>query len=306
MSVDNAEGEQLELPNIDDLVDRMMAQEDEEGSEEASPAEAPAAEAAPPPEAPPAAEPPPPPTPPQPDPREARGLAMIAEREKELRGQMEAFQAERQQFQADLERFRAFQTKLMRDDALGALRDMNIDFNGLSKAVVNGTGVNPTSQLEEQLLEKLQETERRLAERQTAMEQRERQMQMQMFRADTAALISSQSEILKGLGDEAVDLVAQRYEALAQAQIHQGQQVNLPPTQDVIRQIDGELRQLAQRLLPYASVQQPPSPTAPPQDDPPTLSNSHAATAPTRKPEIDTDQYDLGDDRIEAIARKYG
>lgn len=297
------------VPTIEELVATMS--EPEEGADPA-PAEAahePAPVAAAP--APAEGEPIPPQEPaaaPE-DPREARGLQMLAQREQELRAAQDAFRAEQEAIQADLDAFRNFQRKLQRDDALGALEDMGIKFDALSQSVLDGRGVNPVSQVEEQVTAKLTEAETRMQAQIDEMNRLRYERDMAEFRSGASAHISSSEDRLlaDGFQDEATELVRGRYEALAEAQRHRGETVSLPPIEDVVRDLEKETLEFISRFKDNPRVRELFKQPARPQDAAPTLRNSHVASAPTRTTETDTDLFDPGDPRLfEALAKKHG
>ena len=123
-----------DLPSIDDLVASMSNPEDTPPPE---PAPEPGAAPEPP------AEPPSAPLEPVQDPREARGLEMLAERERALRAEQEAWRQEREADLEALQKFNEHKTLLERGDALKALELLGYDFDQVSAAALEGSRCEP-------------------------------------------------------------------------------------------------------------------------------------------------------------------
>lgn len=283
---------------------------------EAQAADAPPADAVPP--VPEATTPPAPPAVPEPavDEQTAQRFEMLAAQQRELRTQQEAFRAERETAQTaaaatqeELAAFQAFRTKLSREDALGALADMGISFDDLSRAALDGKGVNPTSALEEQMTTRLQTLESQMKTRVDQLEAVEQRRLEEAAFADISTSIREHSPLVAALGPAGVNAVWQRYQAIAASQQHLGESLQLPDYQTVIREVEEAARLQATPLLPFlsAAAAQPPSPNAPAAPASPTLSNDMAASVPTRT--LAPNDTDLIDDplaRLDAIAAKYG
>lgn len=243
-----------------------------------------------------------------PDAARERNLAILADRQRAIRAEQEtlaaeraAFQAERQQTEQDLARWRSFQTKLQRNDALGALSDMGVRLDDLNRAVLEGRGVNPTSQLEESINGRLQETERRLEQRLDALQKAEHARLERAFFDETRAEIARTSPVLAAMGETGIQAVYQRFQHHA----HQGEQ--LPSYEDVIRAVEREALDFVRPLLRTETVRG----LLPhqPMDASPTLSNQQAAAAPTRtqEPPLPSylDPHDGNDEYLDALVRKY-
>lgn len=293
-------------PSSDDAIDALVAkfagasQEAQEAPQEPEPA---AAAPEPPPEPPKAPEPA---QAPAPSPQE-RNLAILADRQRAIRAEQEALAAERAALKAereavekDLARWRGFETKLMRGDALGALTDIGVRLDDVNRAVLEGRGVNPTSQLEASLQGKIQETERRLAQRLDDLQRAEHARLERAFFDETRHEIASRSPFLAAMGDTAVQAIYQRFQQHA----HQGEQ--LPSYADVIRAVEEEALEFIRPLLDTETVRG----LLPrqPRDASPTLSNKQAAAAPPRNqedPPTYTSPYDDNESYIDALVRKH-
>lgn len=303
-------------PGADDAIDALLAKFAPDAAGEETPAEAPSspqepAEAAPapqvPPPAPAAAQASQEPAAATPGPQE-RNLAILAERQRAIRAEQEslaaeraALKAERESVERDLAKWRAVEAKLMRQDALGALSDMGVKLDDLNRAVLEGRGVNPTSQLEATLQSKLQETEARLAQRLDGLQKAEHARLERAFQAEVRAELSARSPLLAAMGDTAVAAIYQRFQEHA----HRGEQ--LPSYEDAIRDVEREALDFIRPLLETETVRG----LIPrqPKDASPTLSNQQAAAAPTRTQQDPLPSYysphDDNDAYIDALMRKH-
>ena len=315
---------QIEETSPDDAIDAIVArhaaetapngsQEAAEAPDDAQPQDEPPAASQPetsaetPPPAPAAA----PPPAPAPEPSaQGRNLAILAERQRAIGAERErlqqeraAFAAERESLERDLNQFRAFRTKLERQDALGALKEVGVDLNALNRAALEGRGTNPTSQLEEQMTQRLTETERRLQERLDALQRAEHQRLERAFFDEARGEAARVSPLVASMGDTGLQAIYARYQAHAHA--HQGEQ--LPSYEDVIREVEREALDFIRPLLETETVRG----LIPrqPQDASPTLSNRQAAAAPTRTQEPEPpsyfDPYDDNESVIDALVRKH-
>lgn len=323
-AIETVSPSEVSLPVIDDLVARHGFTDTDPTPDHIAPdtpANAPAtppssppkpAEATPAPQAletpaePPAA----PEPPPQPDPVLDQRLQVLAERQRSLHEQQQALAQERASFQEKLERFERIERKLMREDALGALKDLGVDPDKLTRAIIDGTGVNPTSELEEALERKLTDTEKRIHEKLQALEAADMRRADQAFVAEATSEISRLSPVVAALGQNGVEAVRQAFRNHAAAQQHNGEPVSLPSYEVVVRQVEQEALAFIRPLLEVESIRNllPQSESAP-QAAPPTLSNQHAGSAPqapqTHEPEY-FDPYDDRDSRIDRILRNHG
>lgn len=306
MPPDPTETAPAEGASDDDTFDALIAAHgDAETPAEApsgpqEPAQAPEAAQAP------AAPEEPPAAPETPPPAEDRNLQILAERQRAIRAEQEALRAERAAYQqeraaerAELERFRAFQRKLARQDAYGALADIGIRFDDLTQAVLNGTGVNPTSELEETIQARLTETERRIQGQLESLQAAEQQRLERAFADEVQRRAQTVSPIVAALGTPGVQAVYHRF---ASAQ-HQGG--SLPSYEDAIRSVEQETLDFLRPLLSLPAVQAllPRQQQAP--DASPTLRNQQAATAPSKIPTEPTIDPEDDEALIEHLARKF-
>jgi len=258
------------------------------------------------------------------DDRTARSLELLAEQQRQhreevrsARAEQEAWASEKAALQADLQKFQDFKTKINRDDALGALADMDIPFDGLTKAVLEGRGVNPTSALADEMAAKVAEAETRLDARLKDIEAREasatRQAQEQEFVAEVTAELANEatgSPIVAALGDWGIQAVYEVFETTAAAQIHRGEQVALPAYPTVIKDVEERILAMIEPLLSLPSVRErilnaSSDPVDPSDAAPRTLSNRQAATVPTRTLPTDISHIEDREDRIDALVAKY-
>lgn len=253
------------------------------------------------------------PTPAAPEPD--RSLQLLIEQQRQVQQSREAFQQERRAYEQEkaelqerLSRFEAFQTKLTRDDALGALKDIGIEFDALSRAVLQNRGVNPTSQLEAQMTERVSETERRLQQKLDQLEAAEARRQEEEFVLEASQAIRELSPLVAGMGHTGVQAVWDRFKQASQ-RVHSGEAIALPTYEEVVREVEREAESFLRPLLETETVRGwlKPAPQ-PPREASPTLSNQQAATVPTRTEEPEPEHGGYGYDEdglLERIARKY-
>lgn len=314
MDAEAAGTEQLSLPSLDDIIAAGTAgpEAPEEPSEAPQAPEPAAAKPVVEPEQPAEA-------PPQPA---QNGLAAIAEAERQLRAQREEWKAQRatwEQEQAahreNLAKYQSFQTKLIRQDALGALKDMGISFNDLSQAVLEQRGVNPTSQLEETLSAKLKAQEEAISQRLAQLEQKQQQATLHEFRTDTQRVVAEHSPILSGFGDNAVDMVQARYEAIAQSQKHLGEAAPaFPPVTEVIKELESEAVDFFKQFVNVPAVAQLFGASTPaeqqsqarsPSSAAPTLSNRISTEVSELTPDQTLDSMDPSSELLDALIAKH-
>ena len=319
MNADNAESTETPVdpgpPSLDDIADRFEASRNEEAPAETPETSPGAVEAAAAPETPPETPPDAPQTPPEPDPT-TRGLEVLAEQQRALRAEQEAWKAQQAQDQQqqdalekELAEFRAFKTKLMRDDALGAFQDMGLSFDDLSRAVLEGRGAqNPFNQVEKQFGAQLQQTKQEIDARIQQLEALETRRAEERAFAEIRGQIEKVSPMVAAMGRAGEQAVFQAYQQIAQEQAHRGEELSLPPYETMIQRIEKMARDQAAPLLPFLSPQEQPAATpapstpAAPKSASPTLSNSMSATVPTRTNITETEIDEITDPRARADA----
>ena len=115
--------------------------------------------------------------------------------------------------------------------------------------------MSPTSALEESITAKLTEQEQRLQAQMDQLAQARYEADMATFRAHATGVVRESAPALAGaFGEDAVDIIRQRYETLAEAQRHRGEKVNLPPIEDVVRDMERETLDFATRLKEIPAV----------------------------------------------------
>jgi hypothetical protein len=247
------------------------------------------------------------------DPAE-RNLAILAERQREVRAEQEALREQRQAWESErttlsekVAKWEAIERKLQRDDAFGALQEMGVQFDSLAQAVLDGRGVNPTSALEEQVAQRISAAEQKLQAQLDAVKAAERQRAEADFVSGATAAIRSASPLLESWGENGVRAVYQKYEAIASEARHQGVQPVFPSYEDVIRSVEQDLLNLIDPLLKTETVRARlgASQTAPPKAASPTLSNQHSATVPKLQPPVEIDWEGDRDDIIDSIVRRH-
>lgn len=249
------------------------------------PAEAPPAPAAaaPAPATPP--EPSAPPTPPEPPPGPAdfaQAIAALTQRQQELVEQQRQL-AEREATVAPLVEFQ----KLLREgDALAALQKIGVSFDDLSRAAVEGRGIDKQqSALEKQLAE----VTKRLEQFEAAQQEARTAEQVRQWEAQADAEIAKSSPLLKVYGELGRNAVRQHIE---QAWTSSGGKI-IVPLQQAIAAVESEFRALVTKPLsdetlrsqllpnPATSTVSDPAPSVIP-GRPPTLTNGHATEPPRR------------------------
>ena len=314
MTIESVETSEVSLPDIDSLVDGFGTDTDPtehvhtEEPTEALPAPAPQET---PQETPQAAVPPATPAPT--DPHEA-SLAVLAERQRTLHQERETFRAERiaadeaaETLKKQVAEYQSFKTKLERDDALGALADMGIRFDELSQSVLAGTGMNPTSALEQQVADTQAQMKAEIQAQIDELKGHQQTRRETEFVSEAKTAIAAHSPLLASMGDNAVSAIYQRFEKINREATHQGVVPSFPSYQDVIQEIEREYLAFIAPSLQTDAVRAllTPSQPAAPLDAPPTLSNRQAATVTTHTPTTELDQILDSEDRIDAILAKF-
>lgn len=239
----------LPPPSIDALegdaaLDAILAGESGESAAEETP---------PAPEPPPVAEtaPEPPPAAPSVDERVAQGLEQLMAREREFREKQRELEEQRSALSNDrqslerLRKYEALEQRLHEKDALGALEALGVDFDSLSEAVLNGTGVSPQRKM-------MGEVEKRLAEMQEAYDQKikqleaveQRRLQQETFSQLQKTIDTAEDVVfLRAVGDLGRESVIQN------ARTVYAQTGQAPSYEDSVRAVESEWRGLIEKIM---------------------------------------------------------
>lgn len=206
----------VELPTIDQIVAKREVPQPEPEAVVPTPVETPA------------------PVLPPSDPQVSRGLAAIAERERELQNERQTLAAQKAELEG-LAKYRTFHQKLEEDDALGALDALGVKFEDLSKAVLAGTGTRPFRKVEDRLAKEIEEVRTQVStelEQIRALQQERLQLE---FEAEAKREIASRSELVNLMGPSGVDALRGSFER------HHKESGKVPTYQEVITEVEKDL-----------------------------------------------------------------
>jgi hypothetical protein len=263
------------LPSIDEIVAPEAPETAEAPAQAAPPAPEPAAEA-------------PAPAPAEETVSASRRYNALVEKERELQRLRDEI-SQRETAVAPLKELERAKRLMEEQDPLGALEAMGVDFDTLSRAVVQGRGTAPQKAAQAAFDEKLREIEQRFEQRTAQLEQAHIATLRERAMAEVREAVNSKSEVLSGLGDFAYEAVAER---IAE---HYSRTQRPLAYEDAVKAVENEVLGFIRKAAGNQALRKILLADANPQSDSPrvtpskTLSNQAAAQAATRTTDIDFD-----------------